>query len=188
VWLRKTRSAHTLVATPRGWNFRSASQILACAIHPRESHWDPLGAEASSGSTPGMNRASHEGLEAVCVDLTSTHTRCALNLAATPGLEFQKRKPDSGLRNSSPGGPLGPPRGRGLLGFYPGDESREPQGAGGSVCGPHFHTHALRPHPRGDAGVGISEAQARFWLAQFIPGRAIGTPSGPRGPWVQPRG
>jgi hypothetical protein len=190
VWtsLPHTRAAPSPSRRRRGWNFRSASQIQACAIHPREGHWDPLGAEASSDSTPGMNRASHKGLEAVCVDLTSTHTHCALTLAATPGLEFQKRKPDSGLRNSSPGGPLEPPRGRGVLGFNPGDESREPRGAGGSVCGPHFHTHALRPQPRGDPGVGISEAQARFWLAQFIPGKAIGTPSGPRPPRVPPRG
>jgi hypothetical protein len=96
VWtsLPHTRAAPSTSRRPRGWNFRSASQILACAIHPREGHWNPLGAEASSGSTPGMNRASHEGLEAVCVDLTSTYTRCALTLAATPGLEFQKRKPD----------------------------------------------------------------------------------------------
>jgi hypothetical protein len=47
-----------------------------------------------------MNCACHEGLEAGCGDLTSTHTSCALILAATPGLEFQKAKPETGLGNS----------------------------------------------------------------------------------------
>jgi hypothetical protein len=69
---------------PLAWKSTIKIHHAATAIHPREGNGDPLGAEASSGSTPGMNCGSHEGLEPGCGDLAVTPSRSAHTLAGTP--------------------------------------------------------------------------------------------------------